>query len=102
METKAALDALTITLSVGLAGQGITVNAVDPGPTDTGWISDQLRSEILQASPPSRISSPGEIAEIVRYLSGDAGASITGQIIRAQGGGLAACRNLPILSRPTF
>jgi len=88
--TKAALDALTITLSAELAGQGITVNAIDPGPTDTGWISDELRSEVLQASPGGRISSPDEIAAIVCYLSGDAGASITGQIIRAQEGGLAA------------
>jgi 3-oxoacyl-[acyl-carrier protein] reductase len=86
--TKAALDALTITLSAELAGHGITVNAVDPGPTDTGWISDRLRSEILQASPGGRISSPDEIAHVVRYLSGDAAASITGQIIRVQGGGL--------------
>lgn len=51
----------------------------------------EIRSEILQASPGSRISSPDDIAQIVRYLSGDAAASITGQIIRAQGGGLSAC-----------
>lgn len=81
--TKAAMDALTITLSAELAARGVTVNAVDPGPTDTGWISAQVRAEIL-ASPGGRISSPDEIARIVRYLSGDAAASTTGQIIRAQ------------------
>ena len=84
--TKAALDALTITLSAELAGQGITVNALDPGPTDTGWISDQHRSEILQASPGGRISSPDEIGRLVRYLAGDAAASMTGQVIRAHSG----------------
>jgi 3-oxoacyl-[acyl-carrier protein] reductase len=65
------------------------VNALDPGPTDTGWITDQLRSEILQASPEGRISSPEEIARLVRHLSGDAAASITGQVIRVQDGGSA-------------
>jgi 3-oxoacyl-[acyl-carrier protein] reductase len=81
--TKAALDALTLTLSAELAGRA-TVNAIDPGPTDTGWISDELRSEILQASPETGISSPEEIARLVRQLSGDAAASMTGQVIRAQ------------------
>ncbi len=88
--TKAALDALTLTLSAELAGRGITVNAIDPGPTDTGWISDELRSEILQASPEGRISSPEEIARLARSLSGDDAASITGQVIRAQASGSVA------------
>jgi NAD(P)-dependent dehydrogenase (short-subunit alcohol dehydrogenase family) len=35
--TKAALGALTVTLSAELTSRSITVNAVDPGPTDTGW-----------------------------------------------------------------
>jgi 3-oxoacyl-[acyl-carrier protein] reductase len=87
--TKAALDALTLTLSSELAGRGVTVNAVDPGPTDTGWISDELRLKILQESPEG-ISSPEEIARLVRLLSGDDAASITGQVIRAQAAGTAA------------
>jgi 3-oxoacyl-[acyl-carrier protein] reductase len=91
--TKAALDALTLTLSSELAGYGITVNAVDPGPTDTGWISDELRSKILQESPEG-ISSPAEIARLVRRLSGDDAASITGMVIRAQ-----AAESVALLSR---
>jgi 3-oxoacyl-[acyl-carrier protein] reductase len=86
--TKAAMDALTLTLSSELAGRGITVNAVDPGPTDTGWISDDLRLRLLQKSP-GGISSPEAIARLVRRLAGDDGASITGQIIRAQAAGTA-------------
>jgi NAD(P)-dependent dehydrogenase (short-subunit alcohol dehydrogenase family) len=51
--TKSALDALTLTLGSELAGHGITVNAVDPGPTDTGWISDEVSQSSYksQASP---------------------------------------------------
>ncbi len=85
--TKAALDALTLTLSSELAGCGITVNAVDPGATDTGWISDELRSKLLKDSP-NGISSPEAIACLVRRLAGDDAASITGQVIRAQGAGV--------------
>lgn len=84
--TKAALDALTLTLSSELAGCGITVNAVDPGPTDTGWISDELRRKLVQESPQG-ISSPEEIARLVRRLSGDDAATLTGQVIRAQTAG---------------
>jgi 3-oxoacyl-[acyl-carrier protein] reductase len=87
--TKAALDALTLTLSSELAGRGVTVNAVDPCPTDTGWISHELRLKILRESPEG-ISSPEEIARLVRLLSGDDAASITGQVIRAQAAGTAA------------
>ena len=87
--TKSALDALTLTLSSELVGRGITVNAVDPGPTDTGWISDELRSKLLEQSPEG-ISSPEAIGRLVRLLAGDDAASITGQIIRAQAAGTAA------------
>jgi 3-oxoacyl-[acyl-carrier protein] reductase len=40
---KAAIDAMTVTLAAELAGRGITVNAVDPGATDTGWMPTTAR-----------------------------------------------------------
>jgi 3-oxoacyl-[acyl-carrier protein] reductase len=87
--TKAALDALTLTLSSELAACGITVNAVDPGPTDTVWISDELRSKLVYKSPEG-ISSPEAIGRLVRRLAGDEAASITGRVIRAQAAETAA------------
>jgi 3-oxoacyl-[acyl-carrier protein] reductase len=86
--TKAALDAVTLTLSAELAAAGITVNAIDPGPTDTGWISEAQRAEILQGSP-GRISSAVDIARLVRRLAADDGALVTGRVIRAQVDGTA-------------
>ena len=41
--TKGAIEAFTVTLSAEVASRGITVNAVDPGPTDTGWMTDDVK-----------------------------------------------------------
>ena len=81
--TKSALDALTLTLSAELAGRGITVNAIDPGPTDTGWISEELRARLRRESP-AAISPPEAIGRLVRQLAGDRASSISGRILRAQ------------------
>jgi 3-oxoacyl-[acyl-carrier protein] reductase len=86
--TKAGLDALTLSLSVGLAESGVAVNAIDPGPTDTGWISDGLRARLVAASAAGRIGTPQDVADVVRLLSGDAAAHVTGRIIRLQSNGV--------------
>lgn len=84
--TKAALDVLTVTLGVELAPRNITVNAIDPGPTDTGWISSELREELIRASVSGKIAVPDDTARLVRLLARDEAGSITGQIIRVQPG----------------
>jgi 3-oxoacyl-[acyl-carrier protein] reductase len=86
--TKAALDALTITLAAELAPQNITVNAIDPGPTDTGWISAEQRHELIRSSASGRIAVPDDTARVVQLLARDDAASVTGQIIRVQPGKL--------------
>jgi 3-oxoacyl-[acyl-carrier protein] reductase len=82
--TKAALDALTVTLAAELASRNVTVNAIDPGPTDTGWISAEQRSALIRDSAAGRIAVPEDTARIVRLLARDDAASVTGQIIRVQ------------------
>lgn len=79
--TKAALDALTMTLSAELAARNITVNAIDPGPTDTGWLSVEQRAELLRDG---KLASPADTARVVRLLARDDSASVTGQIIRVR------------------
>jgi 3-oxoacyl-[acyl-carrier protein] reductase len=75
--SKAAMDALTLSLAAELSPRNITVNAIDPGPTDTGWISDQLRATLA-----GEIASPLDTARLVRLLASDDAASVTGQVIR--------------------
>jgi 3-oxoacyl-[acyl-carrier protein] reductase len=81
--TKAALDALTLTLGAELADREIAIIAVDPGPTDTGWISKDTR-DALERDWPLGISSPEEIGRLVRRLTGEAGRACNGQVVRAQ------------------
>lgn len=84
--TKAAIDAMTITLAAEVAGRGITVNAVDPGPTDTGWMSAELREAIAAKSYLRCVGLPEDVANLVCFLASDQGEWITGQIIRSRGG----------------
>jgi 3-oxoacyl-[acyl-carrier protein] reductase len=82
--TKAASDAMTVTLAAELAGRGITVNAVDPGATDTGWMQDGLRAAIATRTYLGRIGLPA--ANLVCFLASEQGEWITGQVVRSRGG----------------
>lgn len=84
--SKGAVEALTLSLSPHLASQGITVNAIDPGITDTGWIPDDLRRQFVAQSPMGRIGTPEDAARLVRFLASPEAGWITGQLIRSRGG----------------
>lgn len=84
--TKGAVDALTITLSAELAPLGITVNAVNPGPTDTGWMTEELKKDLLPLFPSGRVGEPKDVAKTIKFLVSDEAEWITGQIIHSEGG----------------
>jgi len=84
--TKGAIEALTISLSETLFPKGITVNAVDPGATDTGWINPELYAELVAASPTGRLGTPLDAARIILFLASTQAEWVTGQIIHSRGG----------------
>jgi 3-oxoacyl-[acyl-carrier protein] reductase len=84
--SKGAVEALSLSLSAALASQGITVNAIDPGITDTGWIPDELRQIFIAQAPMGRIGTPEDAARLVRFLASPEAGWITGQLIRSRGG----------------
>ena len=86
--TKAGLDALTLTLAAELEASGVAVNAIDPGPIDTGWMTADLRASLASASPAGRLARPEDLAVVVRLLCQDAARSITGRVIRIQSEGV--------------
>lgn len=84
--SKGAVEAFTRSLAAGLAGRGITVNAVNPGPTDSGWMTEAIRRDALRRSPQGRLGRPEDAARLVAFLASDAAQWITGQVIHAEGG----------------
>jgi len=83
--TKGAIEALTISSAPTLARKGITINAVDPGGTDTGWMTDELKTAIAAESAFGRVGQPEDAARLILFLASDAAAWITGQVIRSRG-----------------
>ena len=84
--TKGAVEAFTRTLAAEVGHKGITVNAINPGPTDTGWMTEELKREIAPMFPSGKIGQPEDAARLVAFLAGDEGAWITGQVIHSEGG----------------
>ena len=84
--SKGALEAFTRQLAGEVAHLAITVNAVGPGPNDTGWIDDALRAELEPKFPGGRVGTPADVAPLVAWLCSDEAAWVTGQVIHAEGG----------------
>ena len=84
--TKGAIEAFTVTLAVEVAPRGITVNAVDPGPTDTGWMTEEIKRELLPRFPMGRIGQAADAARLIAFLASEDAQWVTGQIIRSTGG----------------
>lgn len=84
--SKGALSSIVETLSYQLVGRGITVNAVNPGPVDTGWAGPELEELVQRKMPLGRWGQPDDAARLISWLCTDDAAWITGQVINSEGG----------------
>ncbi len=87
--SKAAIDAMLISLSKEVGERNITVNSVRPGATSPGMFdeSDEIKKKkFVDLSAFGRLGTPEDIAAVVSFLAGSDGTWITGQHIRADGG----------------
>lgn len=82
--TKAGADMLTKQLYPGLAMRGITINSINPGPTDTGWMDEDMKQALARNTSMGRVGEPLDAARLVVFLASDEAGWITGQIIHSE------------------
>jgi 3-oxoacyl-[acyl-carrier protein] reductase len=84
--SKGALASITKTLADQLADQQITLNAVNPGPVDTGYASPEAYEAVRRHFPQQRWGVPDDPARLIAWLVTDEASWITGQVINSEGG----------------
>jgi 3-oxoacyl-[acyl-carrier protein] reductase len=84
--SKAAIAGMTATLAHDLLASGIVANAVNPGPTDTGYAPPDAYAAVAAQSPLERWGEPVDAARLIAWLcTADAG-WIIGQVLDSDGG----------------
>jgi NAD(P)-dependent dehydrogenase (short-subunit alcohol dehydrogenase family) len=82
---KGGVDALTNGLAREVAKEGIRVNAIRPGPTDTEIHEPGRLARITPLLPMGRAGEPNEIAEAVLFLLSDAASYVSGAVLNVSG-----------------
>jgi 3-oxoacyl-[acyl-carrier protein] reductase len=84
--SKGAIHQMTRSLAAHLMSRGITVNTINPGPTDSGWPDAATRAEVERLMPTGRWGTPADAARLIGLLCLDDASWVTGQVIDADGG----------------
>ncbi|MFJ8883864.1 SDR family oxidoreductase [Streptomyces sp. NPDC102402] len=84
--SKGAMDRITLAASHELAHLGVTCNAVNPGPTDTGWMTRDQKADLARHTPLGRLGMPQDCANLVTFLCSAEGGWINGQLLQSNGG----------------
>jgi NAD(P)-dependent dehydrogenase (short-subunit alcohol dehydrogenase family) len=89
--SKHAVEGITKSAALEAAASGVRVNAVAPGPTETGMLNRftataERKAALVSGVPLGRIGQADEIARAIAFLASDAASFVTGQIVTVDGG----------------
>jgi 3-oxoacyl-[acyl-carrier protein] reductase len=84
--SKGALDRITLAATQELAHLGVTANAINPGPVNTGWMTPEQVSATEEATALGRLGTPQDCANLVTFLCSPKGGWINGQLLYSNGG----------------
>ena len=84
--SKGAMDRITLAAARELAHLGVTANVINPGPTDTGWMTGEQKTDLARATPLGRLGMPRDCANLVSFLCSDRGGWVNGQLLHSNGG----------------
>ena len=93
--SKHAVEGITKSAAIEAAAYGVRVNAIAPGPTETGMLdrltgSPEKKAAFYAAIPLKRGGTAQEVADAIQFVASDKASFITGQIIRINGGKTAS------------
>jgi NAD(P)-dependent dehydrogenase (short-subunit alcohol dehydrogenase family) len=87
---KAALNSLTVSLAHELASRNVRVNAIAPGPTDTGAtrsvVPEAFLEPLVQSLALKRLGTPGDLVGACLFLLSDEASWLTGHVLAVDGG----------------
>ena len=93
--SKGALEWITYCAATERGPRGINVNAINPGPNQTGWMTPAVEREAAQRTPLGRAGRPEDAAAAVSFLLSEDATFINGQVITSDGGHRVAAGSWP-------